>query len=295
MSAMAVPVSPVRGESMLGQLAGKEIARYARHPLFWVGVALTALTSIGEPDGLMSSLGNVIAPAAGLGVFGLLVMSSLVRSSDLLAESAGAVVVGEGTRTMALVAALVVPFTAGLAWFAWAVWAYNHWPPPPNGVPFGGVGDGWSYAVLFALGVLPALGGPILGILIGRWVPLRGAAPVFAVVLVLETIVMQGLFESLRYIRPVAPWTYFGGPYGIPGDAERMVILTGSPQWYCVYLLSLCVLGVGVALLHDRDRPRSRLLTVLGVIAGIAVVSCVLAITTGVQADLVNPLPSGRP
>jgi hypothetical protein len=295
MSAVAAPLAAARGESMLGQLARKEIGRYARHPLFWVGAVLVALTSIGAPDGAMSSLGNVIGPAAGFGVVGLLVMASLARSSDQMAEAAGAVAVGERTRTLALAAAAIVPFAAALLWYGWAVWAYQHWPSPGNGAPFGGVGDGWSYAVLFALGVIPSLGGPILGLLVGRWVQARGAAPIFAVVLVLETIMMQGLFEPLRYIRLIVPWTYFAGPYGVPDDANRMLILTGSPQWYVGYLIALCGLGLGLALLHDRERARTRLTVAIGVLGVVAVVCCVLAITTGVQADMINPLPSGQP
>ena len=289
---MTTAVVAARPASMLGQLARKEIARYASHPLFLVGAALVALSSIGKPDGNMSSLGNVIAPAAGFGVIGLLVMASLTRTSDQIAAAAGAVAVTERTRTLGLVCALIVPFAAGLCWLAWAIWAYRHWPPPPYGAPFGGIGDGWVVANFVALGVLPALGGPVLGLLVGRWVPRRGAAPLFAVLLVAETILMQGLFESLRYIRLVVPWTYFSGPYGVEGDADRMMILTGSPYWYCVYLVVLCALGVVLALLHDRERPRRPLLILLGVIALVAVVTATLAITTGVQDVMINPLPS---
>jgi hypothetical protein len=289
---MTTAVVAARPLSMLGQLARKEIAHYAMHPLFLVGIALVALTSIGKPDGNMSSLGNVVAPAAGLGVFGLLVMASLTRTSDQIASAAGTVVVSERTRTLGLVCALIVPFAAGLCWLGWALWAYRHWPPPPHGAPFGGIGDGWVVANLIALGVMPALGGPILGLLLGRWLPRRGAAPLFAVLLVAVTIIMQGLFEPLRYIRLIAPWTYFAGPYGVAGDADRMMVLTGSPQWYCVYLLMLCALGVVLALLHDRERPRGQLLVALGVIVALAVVTAVLAITTGVQDVMINPLPS---
>ncbi|MFG1813841.1 hypothetical protein ACGFIF_08765 [Kribbella sp. NPDC049174] len=289
---MTTAVVAARPSSMLGQLARKEIARYALHPLFLVGAALVALSSIGKPDGNMSSLGNVIAPAAGLGVIGLLVMASLTRTSDQIASAGGAVVVSERTRTVGLVCALIVPFAAGLVWLGWAIWAYQHWPPPAYGAPFGGIEDGWVVANLIALGVMPALGGPVLGLLIGRWLPRRGVAPLFAVLLVAETIIMQGLFEPLRYIRLVAPWTYFAGPYGVDGDADRMMVLTGSPQWYCVYLLVLCALGVVLALLHDRERPRGQLLVALGVIVALAVVTAVLAITTGVPEVMINPLPS---
>ena len=136
-------------------------------------------------------------------------------------------------RTYALASAAVVPFTAGLAFFAWAVWEYHAHPPLDYTMPFGDVGDGWVYAMLFALGTLSTLGGPILGLVVGRWLQFRGAAILCSVGLVLLTIFFQGIVEPLRTVRVFWPWTYFGGPYGIDGDPERWLILSGSPQWYC--------------------------------------------------------------
>lgn len=282
-------------ELTVGRLARKEILRYLRHPLFLVGLVLTAIPAILGPPASTSSVLEVIAPATGIGVFGLIVMASLVRSSDQVAEAAGTVVVDERSRTLALAAAVVVPFTAGLAWFAWAVWAYSTDPPPPNGPVFGGVGDAWVYASIFALSVMACVGGPVLGLVVGRWLHFRGAAPVVAVLLVIETIMMQGIFEPLRYIRVAAPWTYFSGPFGVEGDGDRMMILTGSPQWYVAYLAALCVIGVIVALLHDREHQRRSLFTALAVVGALAAVFCVLAMTTGVQPEMVNPLESTGP
>ncbi|MPZ74624.1 MAG: hypothetical protein GEU74_15625 [Nitriliruptorales bacterium] len=293
MTAVTASTIDDRDRSALGNLARKEIVRYARHPVFLVGLAVTLLSMWGPPDGLVSSLGNVIVPAAGIGVFGLIVMASLVRSSDRAAEAAGAVATGQRTRTLALVAALVVPATVGLAWFAWAVWAFHRWPAPPNGAPFGGIGDGWAYAVLFDLGVLACIGGPVLGLVLGRWVNRRGAAPIAVVLLVLATIVMQGIFEPLRTIRLIMPWTQFTGQFGIEGDPNRIAILTGSPHWYGVYLALLCSAGVLVALLRDDERPRGRLIVALAAVGVAAAVACVLAVTGGVQETMFNPLPSG--
>ena len=152
--------------------------------------------------------------------------------------------------------------------------------------------DGWVYASIFALSVMACLGGPVLGLMIGRWLHFRGAAPVVAVLLVILTIMMQGIFEPLRYIRTIAPWTYFTGPFGVDGDGDRMVILTGSPWWYVAYLAALCAVGVIVALLHDRENRRNSLVTALVVAGALAVVFCVLAMTTGVQSEMINPLES---
>ncbi len=275
----------------LPALARHEIKRYARHPLFLVGAALTvAVCAMGPDEG--SSLGHVIVPATLLGVFGLLVMVSLVRASDQANEAAGTVVASERTRTLALAISTVVPFVGGLLFFTWAVWAYRDQPPGANTVPFGDVGDAWAYAVLFALGTISCVGGPILGLVIGRWLPFRGAGILSSVVLIMLTIVFQGLVEPVRYVRVFMPWTYFGGPYGVEGDRNRWLIFTGSPFWYCLYLVALCAIGVVVAMLHDREQQRGPLVRVLAVLGLVAVVLFVLAMTTGVQEVMVNPLPS---
>lgn len=244
------------------------------------------------PDPSSSSLFHVIAPAAGLGIVGILVMASLVRRSDKANAAAGATATTEARRTLALAVSAVVPLTAGLLFLAWAVWAYHDQPPLPSTMPFGDdVGDAWVYAVLLALGTMSALGGPVLGLVVARWVRLRGAALLTAVLMVLVTIVMQGLVEPLRYVRVFWPWTYFGGPYGVEGDPERWILMTGSPFWYCAYLLALCALGVVVAVVHDRELDRRAGLRVLAAVAVVALVLGVLAMTQGVQEEQVNPLP----
>lgn len=282
----------LRPTGAFAALARQETMNYLRHPLFLVGALITVALCAMGPDKVTSSLFHVIVPATAVGVFGLLVMVSLVRRSDRAQEAAGTVAASERTRTLALAAAVVVPFTVGLAFFAWAVWVYHAHPPLPRTIPFGEVGDGWSYAVLFALGALPCAGGPILGLVIGRWLPFRGAGAISAVVLILVTIVMQGMIEPLRFVRVVMPWTYFGGPYGIEGDPERHLIFTGSPAWYSAYLVALCALGVLVAVLHDAEQPRQRVIRAVAVVGALAVVLCLLAMTTGVQEVLVNPLPT---
>ena len=138
--------------------------------------------------------------AAGHGVVG--------PRSDATKDAAGSVVASERTRTLALAASTVVPFAAGLVFFGWSVWAYHDSPPLKSAIPFGEVGDAWVYAVLFALGVLlrrrpdPGAGDRPLAAL-----PRCGR--VCAALLVMATIVMQGIVEPLRYVRVFMPWTYF--------------------------------------------------------------------------------------
>lgn len=291
-ASMASRAPAAASRATLPVLAQFEIRRYARHPLFLIGLAVNILFFFVEPDPQWSVMGNAIVPAAGIGVLGIFVMASLTRRSQTIQAAAGIVPVPERTRSLALVAACLVPFTAGLAWWVWALVAYQHSPPPANGFPFGPVDDAWAAAVLFGEGPMACLGGPLLGLLVGRWIGARAAPALTAVGVIATCIVMQGLFEPLRRIRVVMPWTYFGGPAGIEGDPNRMLLYSGSPFWWCVYLACLCALAVLAVLLHDRERPRRRLLMVAGGVGAAAVVAVLLAMWTGVDHTLVNPLPS---
>jgi hypothetical protein len=281
----------------VGTLARKEIVRYVRHPLFWVGAALLAVFVAFDstsPDSYSSTTLSGIAPAAILGLFGLVIMASLTRSSDRAAEAAGAVSTGQRTRTLALASAVVVPFTLGLVWFVSAVVTYQQHPPVPQAIPFGPVDDSFIYATMFAQGVMSCIGGPLLGLVIGRWFPKRGVAPVAVVLVVLVTILMQGLFAFTEHWRVVWPWVHFYGPNGIEGDANRWVVHTGSPYWYIGYQGALCVIGVLVAMLRDEESDRRGLVRALAVAGVVALVLLALTITGGYDEMLHNPLPSGR-
>lgn len=291
MSTLTVPAPAVRSRGALWPLAAAETRRYARHPLF-AGGALLCLLGL-QADPKEASFANPIVPAAALGVLGLVAMAAMARGADTLSRSAGAAPVPERTQTAALALACLLPFGVGLLWFGWSVWLYHHAPPPPNGFPFGPVGEGWKAAVLFGEGPMAALGGPLLGIAIGRWWPRRGVAPMIAVLLVAFVISFQGLLAPLRTVRLVSPWTYFGGPFGAGGDPDRMLLFSGSPQWWAGYLACLCGLAVTAALWHDPQARTRRLRTIAVLLAAAAVATCLAAMLTGTAHTVVNPLPSG--
>ena len=274
----------------LWSLARKEIAHYARHPLFLAGAALLALTIGLQTDEPYSTSLEGIAPAATLGLFGLIVMVSLTRNSDRAVEAAGAVGADQRTRTLAHAIAVVVPLAGALVWFGISAARFADRPPAPAAVPFGPVEDSYVYAVMFAQGVMASVGGPILGLVLARWVPRRGVAPVAVVVLVLVTILMQGLFEVTRSWREVWPWTHFYGPIGVEGDPDRAIVMPGSPYWYIAYQTTLCALGVLVALLRDDESERRRLARATGVVGVLAVVLLAVTITGGFEQTLVNPV-----
>jgi hypothetical protein len=278
----------------VGTLAGQEIRHYLKSRLFWVGAGLLLIMSVpslASPDERGSTSLDGLAPAALLGVLGLVVMVGLTRNSDRAAAVAGAVSVPQRSRTLALAAAVVVPAAFGLIWFALATIAYLANPPDASG-PFGPADDAFVLATMFAQGVMSCIGGPLLGLLLARWVPGRGVAPVAAVVLVLVTILLQGVFEFTRGWREIWPWTHFHGPIGTSEDSDRWLVLPGSPYWYIAYLAALCVLGVLVAVYRDPEADRARLrYLILGTLA-VAVVLTVLSMIGGADSTVVSQVPS---
>jgi hypothetical protein len=282
-------------ESTWSTLARQEIRNYLRSKLFWVGATLTGVLAVlgllgGDPR--WSTTGDGLAPAALIGVLGISIMAGLTRNSDRAAEAAGAVSVGQRTRTLALAAAVVVPATVGLVWFVLAVIGYNLNPPDADAAAFGPVTDEFIYAGMFLEGTMACIGGPVLGLVIGRWFPHRGVAPVVSVVVVLVTMVMQPLFGWAEQWRQVWVWVHYYAPGGVEGDADRAIALTGSPYLHIAYLALLCVLGVLVAMYRDSEADRSGLRKAILGVVGAAAVVCVLAMFGGFDEHQVNPIPS---
>jgi hypothetical protein len=288
----------LRAESAYGQLARQEIRNYLRSKLFWVGVVLLALTAWGAPFGRLDPQGrgalDGLAPAALIGVLGIVVMAGLVRRSDQAAEAAGTVAVPERTRTYALATAAVVPFTVGLLWFALYAVSWYAYPNDGTGAfaPYDGT---FTLANMFTEGTMATLGGPVLGLVIGRWIGRRWVAPVVAVLVVVVTILFQGGFLSATDgFREVWVWNHFEGPLGIINDDMRWVILPGSPYFHILYQAALCALGVLFAAYHDRDLDRRGLRQGAVATAVAAVVFCGLSISGGASDYVVSPTPSAN-
>lgn len=278
-------------------LARREIRHYATAPLFWVGVVLlvaqVVLSSFEENDGTSSTL-TMVVPAATLGLLGLITMANLTRRSDRSAAAAGTTAIGESERTLALAAAIVVPVGVALLWYVWAVVYFVAVPPADFAFPAGPVSTGHVLAVMFALSVMAAAGGPLLGLVIARWLRFRGATALATVLVVIVSILLQGNFESTWRWHVVWPWTYWYGPLGwstTGSGSTNWVALPGSPFVWIGYLAALCVLGLLMALYHDPEGPRTRLRTAILATGAVAVVLLVLTMTNGLAEPWANPVP----
>jgi hypothetical protein len=278
--------------STLGVLARQEIRNYLKHKLFWFGAALVLLLDVVMLFDLDTDPGSsgsyMIAPAALLGVLGLVVMFGLTRSSDRAAEAAGVVAVPERTRTLALAAATVVPFSVALGSFAVAVVVWYLHPPAGYVVPTG-ISSAFVHAEQFGDGVVCAVGGPILGLVLARYLPRRGAAAVASVLLVIATILLQGsLVGGEQPYRVFWVWTYFLTQRSIDG-VWHMGTLPGNPFIWVLYLVALCALGLVVAVRHDPDSDRVALTRVALALSALVVVLGGLTMTVGFTEAVTSP------
>lgn len=281
----------------LAVLIRREIRGWLVSPLFWIGfvlaIATVLSTVVAEDDGTSSTM-TMMGSAAGIGLIGMVVMARAAHRSDRTAHAAGAVSLGEAQRTLALAASIVVPFAAALVWFALAVVQYVVVPSQTWAVPFGPLSDAHVLTVMFATGVLPALTGPMFGLLLTRWVRVRGAVVIAVVAVVLVTIVLQGNFESTWSWHTVWPWVYWYGPLGwsATGDGTaHWVALPGSPYAWVVYLVALTGLGLLVSLFHDPEADRAQLRRWILVVGLIVLVALVLSMTLGLDQAVHNPVP----
>lgn len=283
------------GHSARTVLAVREIRNYATSPLFLIGLALTIallIHRLGWAPNSTEAITDPIAPAAAIGLLGIIVMARLTRRSDRAAEAAGATAVTESERTVALAWAVTVPVTVALIWYLFTAWLVISQPPAAWAVPSGPVTYAYVLSVMFAQSVMAAAGGPLLGLVIARWLEFRGAAVLSSVLMVMITMPLQGWFEATWRWHVIWPWTHWYGPLTFTGEGEPVhwVALPGSPQMWIVYLFLLCAIGVAVALYHDPDGRRSRRRAAIAVLVAAALVTLVLTMSTGLPEAYHNPL-----
>ena len=139
-------------------------------------------------------------------------------------------------------------------------------------------------AVLVSQIVVPALGGPLLGVALGRWVRFPGAAFVAFLVLYgwvsLVTILSLSHPDStavtaLRLFAPFAFFTY-------TDNGAEVTTWRGSPWFFIGWQLALCAIAVLVAMLRGADgRVRARIIRTLPIVLVLAVIMLVLAVAGG--------------
>lgn len=252
------------GLPALRALARVEAKRFARHPLFLLGIALMLIPMVAvlwQQELDANPMAGTTFIAFLIGVFGFLVAhrltTSLLRTRDLATTTP----VSRQKRTLALCLACLVPATAGVVVAVFILVAAALWTP---------VGDPVSahvawfrddsaldvLATLIAMGPVAALGGPLLGVAVARWAPFRGSALIAVVTLVFLTALPS---EAPGPWRMLSAWPILVDEHtnGENGAIVRSNFAAGvEPIWVLFYLLCLCGLAVVAALLRDPERRR---------------------------------------
>jgi hypothetical protein len=286
-----IPARAGSARSPFAVLARYEAGRFVRHPVFLFTTAVMAYNTYrvfadSYPNRTVAGLELTLGPAWWVGLGGLLVAYRLTRSTRRADEAVAGVPADEPTRTAALLVACLVPFavavlytvTVLVAWhvepMAWTT-GWDHWSAPERD------------AMLVA-GALAGLGGPVLGVCLGRWWRWPGAPLLATVILVAWAILSTAPWDS----RLGNVW-HMTSPYvlwysGTDSDAVNEA-LGGSPVWRLGYLLVLIALAAVTALLHGSDGARRVLLQRW--FAGLGVLAVVLLLVAALSGHDFTVMP----
>jgi hypothetical protein len=139
-------------------------------------------------------------------------------------------------------------------------------------------------AVLVGQIVVPALGGPLLGVALGRWVRFPGAALVLFLLLSVWINLVTWLTLVHPDSAPVAVLRLFApfALFTLHSSAGGVTAWRGSPWFFIGWQLALCAIAVLVALLRGAEgRTRSRIIRALTIALAAAAIMLVLAGTGG--------------
>ena len=218
-------------------------------------------------------------PAVFLGGLGMMAAYWLTRSMRASEPVAGVTPVTRPARTAALCCVAIVPFCCGIL----ALFGMLHSYPVGDAV-YGPFSPSARIAVLVGQIVVPSLGGPLLGVALGRWVRFPGAAFVLFLVIFgwveLVTILTMARPDSapVAVLRLFSPFAFFT----LHADSGGVTAWRGSPWFFIGWQLALCAIAVLVALLRGAEgRVRTRIIRALGVAGVAAAILLVLAALGG--------------
>jgi len=276
---LAAAPRAVSGRSTFGTLALREVRRFVVNPVFLFAVGMCVLIGTGDSDGIVEIDTVVGYPAVFLGGFGMMATYWLTRSMRNSEPVIGVAPTAQPVRTAALCAVATLPFLCG--WLT--LFAFLRVFPIGSPV-YGAFSEPTQVAILVGQIVIPSLGGPLLGVALGRWVSFPGAAFVLFLLIYgwqnLVTIPSLTHPDSapLAALRLFSPFSFF--TYADSGP--DVTLWRGSPWFFIGWQLALCAIAALVALLHGAEgRVRSRIVHALLIALAVAAVMFVLTNTVG--------------
>lgn len=297
MTSTALPVpGSGSGSAALSGMAGIEVRRLVRNPIFLVGVVLAfgvlALMVVTNDDPQYSDLlPTPLIAAFFVGLPSLVAMARQTRSTDAAVEAVGTAPGTEAQRTAALVVACLVPFGVGLVFVAAVVAVGMSRGVAEQEWWFATLPDWQVWSILLATGPVACLGGALLGVLTGRWLRFPGAPAVVVVAAVLLSFAgsVPIAYGDSSELRLWVPWPMWHSGTLEDGTQELMA---GNPLAHLGYVLCLCAAAALVAVWHDRTArtPRLRGAIIGTVVVGLACL--VLSMATGPSDNRVSePIP----
>ncbi len=261
-------------------LAIRETRRFVLNPVFLFAVAFITFALWAGPDAGEPEIDTMNPyPAIFFGGFGMMAAYWLTRSMRASEPVVGVTPVTQPTRTAALCAVALVPFACGCL----ALLRFVQLTPVSNAI-YGPFSPSARVAILVGQIVVPALGGPLLGVALGRWVRFPGAAFVLFLLIYgwvsLVTILSMSHVNSalVAVLRLFAPFAFFS----LHSDGIGVTAWRGSPWFFIGWQLALCAIAVLVALLRGAEgRTRTRIIRALGVAGVAALILLVLAALGG--------------
>jgi hypothetical protein len=270
------PPATSPGRGTFTALAARELRRFVLNPVFLFAVAFIVFALALGPDAGETEVDTFNPyPAIFLGGFGMMAAYWLTRSMRASEPVVGVAPVTRPARTAALCAVALAPFACGCL----AMLRFVQLTPVSSPL-YGPFSPSARVAVLVGQIVVPALGGPLLGVALGRWVRFPGAAFVLFLLIYgwvsLVTILSMSHANSalVAVLRLFAPFAFFTST----DNGAGVTAWRGSPWFFIGWQLALCAIAVLVALLRGAEgRTRSRIIRLLGVAGVAAVILLVLA------------------
>ena len=265
----------VARRATLVPLAARELRRFVLNPVFLFAAVMTMWVAWSRAGAAVTEIDEVNGyPAVFLGGFGMMAAYWLTRSMRASEPVAGVTPVTRPARTAALCWVAIVPFLCGILALLGFLRTY-----PLSDAAYGPFSPSARIAVLVGQIVVPSLGGPLLGVALGRWVRFPGAAFVLFLVVFgwvqLVTILTISRPDSapIAVLRLFSPFAFFT----LHADAG-VTAWRGSPWFFIGWQLALCAIAVLVALLRGAEGPvRLRIIRALGVAVVVAAILLVLA------------------
>jgi hypothetical protein len=293
-----VRAAPAGPAARITVLAGHEVRRLLRNPVFLVAAGLTAYMLWDRQRAPVAEVNTItVYPALFLGGFGMVATCWLTQSSRRAAAVIDVSPTSPQWRTAAICLVALVPLACG-GLSSLAIEAFQR---VPGDWAYGALSTSDRVGVLVGQCVLPALGGPLLGVALGRWTRFPGTGMACFLVLYGWVTLTYALTAGHRNSLPIlllrmfAPFTFFTNS----DNALDTETWRGSPWCFVGWQLCLCAVAVTVALLRDADgRSRTRLVRVLIAVAAVAAALFTLAAAGGWQHAVIThlgqpPVPAG--